>query len=182
MKKLSSLIFTLQVGIVNNIVVSPVDPDLIIFTGTENISWISLDCGKTITVISSGKLNLSFICISLGNSESFNFIPLRRTGSYQQPGIDVALIQQNKIVTHIKNSSSLRISALHGILQPPTYINFPGELSLRLCLGKSQKNVFWLPLNLQEKVINPFQVGILKPIYITQMISFKQELQFLLIL
>lgn len=45
----------IQVGTVNNIIVSPVDPDLVIFTGTENISWISLDCGKSISVINSGK-------------------------------------------------------------------------------------------------------------------------------
>lgn len=44
-----------KVGIVNNIIVSPVDPDLILFTGTELISWISLDCGRTISVISTKK-------------------------------------------------------------------------------------------------------------------------------
>lgn len=44
-----------KVGIVNNIIVSPVDPDLILFTGTELVSWISLDCGRTISVISTKK-------------------------------------------------------------------------------------------------------------------------------
>jgi hypothetical protein len=44
-----------KVGTVNNIIVSPLDSQLVILTGTENVSWISLDCGKTVSVISAGK-------------------------------------------------------------------------------------------------------------------------------
>ncbi|CAD8063565.1 unnamed protein product [Paramecium sonneborni] len=44
-----------RVGIVNNLVPSPVDKQLILFTGTNQIAWISLDCGKTITAVNAGK-------------------------------------------------------------------------------------------------------------------------------
>lgn len=44
-----------RVGIVNNLVPSPLDKKLVIFTGTDSIAWISVDCGKTISVINSGK-------------------------------------------------------------------------------------------------------------------------------
>ncbi|CAK75654.1 unnamed protein product (macronuclear) [Paramecium tetraurelia] len=44
-----------RIGIVNNLVASPVDKQLILFTGTDQIAWISLDCGKTITAVNAGK-------------------------------------------------------------------------------------------------------------------------------
>ncbi|CAK66018.1 unnamed protein product (macronuclear) [Paramecium tetraurelia] len=44
-----------RVGIVNNLVASPVDKQLILFTGTDQIAWVSLDCGKTITAVNAGK-------------------------------------------------------------------------------------------------------------------------------
>ncbi|CAD8152890.1 unnamed protein product [Paramecium pentaurelia] len=44
-----------RVGIVNNLVPSPVDKSLVLFTGTDQIAWISLDCGKTITAVNAGK-------------------------------------------------------------------------------------------------------------------------------
>ncbi|CAD8155036.1 unnamed protein product [Paramecium octaurelia] len=44
-----------RIGIVNNLVPSPVDKQLILFTGTDQIAWISLDCGKTITAVNAGK-------------------------------------------------------------------------------------------------------------------------------
>jgi photosystem II stability/assembly factor-like uncharacterized protein len=42
-----------KVGVVNNIIRG--SDNLVLFTGSEMISWISLDCGKSITVINSGR-------------------------------------------------------------------------------------------------------------------------------
>jgi hypothetical protein len=39
---------------VNNIVASPINRQTVLFTGTESISWISLDCGKSITALYNG--------------------------------------------------------------------------------------------------------------------------------
>lgn len=50
-----------RVGIVNNIVPSPIDKKLILFTGSDQIAWISLDCGKTISVINSGRMLREFL-------------------------------------------------------------------------------------------------------------------------
>lgn len=44
-----------KVGIVSNIIPSLNDTSLVLFSGTESVSWISLDCGKSVTVIYAGK-------------------------------------------------------------------------------------------------------------------------------
>ena len=40
-----------KVGVVNKIQRSPVDPQLVIFLGTEGVNWISPDCGATVNAI-----------------------------------------------------------------------------------------------------------------------------------
>ncbi|CAD8059049.1 unnamed protein product [Paramecium primaurelia] len=44
-----------KVGVVNKIQKSPIDPQLIIFLGTEFVNWISPDCGQTINAIYTGR-------------------------------------------------------------------------------------------------------------------------------
>jgi len=44
-----------KVGVVNKIQKSPIDPQLIIFLGTEYVNWISPDCGQTINAIYTGR-------------------------------------------------------------------------------------------------------------------------------
>lgn len=38
----------------NSIVPSPLNRHTVLFTGTESVSWISLDCGQSIQALSSG--------------------------------------------------------------------------------------------------------------------------------
>ncbi len=46
---------SVKIGVVNKIQRSPVDPQLVIFLGTESVNWISADCGVSINALYTGK-------------------------------------------------------------------------------------------------------------------------------
>ena len=48
------LFFNKQSGYVNRIMKSIVDPNLVIFLGSEGIHWITEDCGNTIRSLGKG--------------------------------------------------------------------------------------------------------------------------------
>jgi photosystem II stability/assembly factor-like uncharacterized protein len=49
-----------KIGVVNKIQRSPVDPQLVIFLGTESVNWISPDCGVAINALYTGRAMKDF--------------------------------------------------------------------------------------------------------------------------
>lgn len=50
-----SLFAISKIGVVHSLVQSPVDPQIVFFVGSENIHWVSENCGKTIKALNVGR-------------------------------------------------------------------------------------------------------------------------------